>query len=141
MIKLIPSRYIRTGLGLIAGIVVTLLIWIALDRLTFSPLQTGAQSTDLRVYFAIAVFAVIFGIPSGILVHALLWFANLRGLLHYICAGFFAGAALKCLTGLHFDKYLLMFGLWAAGIAAIAWLIRRPDKDSKQDTPPPSVSA
>ncbi len=93
----------------------------------------------------------------GFIVHAILYRLNWRHLHNYLGTGVFIAAvfsllAVLCLfsgasafpAAVIFSLFLviLIFSAFSAMVALLVfWLIRRPDKDAKQDAPPPSVSA
>ncbi|WP_031235422.1 hypothetical protein [Asticcacaulis sp. AC402] len=80
--------------------------------------------------FIVALLAVPVGLPG----HAVLYALKRHGLVSYTLAGGCAGLAYILLVSLGGNpdlvKDLILYSLWAAGCALVAWLIRRPDKDA-----------
>lgn len=107
--------------------------------LPFTGLIRDSGDPDLNAdYFTLLVLGsfivVVVATPVGLAGHAALYALKRRGLVSYALAGGVAGLVYILLVSAGGNpdivKNLILYGLWAAVCAALAWFIRRPDKDA-----------
>jgi hypothetical protein len=79
-----------------------------------------------------AIIVTLLAIPFGLAGHAILYALKRRDIVSYTAAGGLAGMASTFALTTDFTRIqtFILYSLWAAGCALIAWLIRRPDKDA-----------
>lgn len=125
----------------IAGAIITMTAAGAIS------LVVAPQPLDAIALFTGVLFTTFMGAAMGAIVgwpvtmvlgaatHALLYRAGARGIFAYTFAGAAVGVSVGfLLSGLSQRFDLLAFSAIAGGvIAAIAWLIRRPDRDTNSE--------
>jgi len=135
------ERILRSLMGIVAGSVVAAAAYLVLFMLWSSDARVYSQFSFVAAGFG-TLAILMFAIPCGLLSHAILYALKWRGLLVYNVVA----AAEACLYVIVGSRHIwapnlgIMFSTVPSAIvcATIAWLIRRPDKDVKQDTPPPT---
>jgi hypothetical protein len=149
MTELLLSRYLKTLLGLLichflGAIIVEAVFWVSdSDLEVFSSAILFNKS---REAFALWLGTLLFAIPCGVLVHGFLYRRNWLTFWQYTIGGFSGSIGLRFLFWLFagfptidvMDQFTMALIGWACCDAMIFWLIRRPDKDVKQETPPPT---
>lgn len=126
-------RFARSFFGLGIGSVAS-----AATFLVLSKLPTGFRTFDADYALYIipgALIIFMFAVPCGFLAHAILYSQNWRWLPAYAAAAAIEAALYGILgsMGRVTQSNLEMMAMAmpsAAVCAAVAWLIRRPDKDS-----------
>ncbi len=130
-------RIARTILGLTIGALVSTAAAMFLNRG-----NPGIQPRFVSDTLTMTLFVLLFALPVGLIGHATLYALKRRHLLYYSGLGFIGGS-IFAMVFFHDDPgeipiNVLNFGLWAGTCAAIAWLIRRPDKDEVKMPDPAS---
>ena len=122
---------VKTLSGLIVGVCITTL---------FGAFFITRSDPELKSYYLDAVVTgsvliSLFALPIGLLIHSILYANKWRQVAPYALCGMLSGVgygAISYKTSIVDNIWdLAAYGLWAAAIAFIAWLIRRPDKDVK----------
>ncbi len=128
-------RLARTLLGLTAGAAITSAVVAVLD-----PYPTNSQ-LPVEIFIDGVInstfFVLLFAFPVGLSGHAVLYALKRRQFIYYAGLGAAGGGAFALATylldrnidTLVFARNALTFTIWAGACAAIAWFIRRPDKD------------
>ncbi len=127
-------RFLRSLSGLFAGSAAAVAVYLATERLLgfYSDLDT-----DPTLELALPGFIVIFilSLPFGFAGHAILYPTKRRPIWAYCLVAALEAAAFFFITKIgdlsQFDlKEAMSLSLAAATCAAVAWLIRRPDRDN-----------
>lgn len=134
-------RFLRSALGLVIGSFAAAMAFLILP-----PLWQGLAFPDLAYLLMAAVpgtvIILMFSLPCGFLAHAVLYALKWRWLPVYCLAAAAEAAVYGAICGFtnqsNSDIQNLLAAMpSAATCAAIAWLIRRPDKDG---APQPALS-
>jgi H+/Cl- antiporter ClcA len=92
----------------------------------------SAQLTPF-LFFGL-VFGLIIAVPVGLVGHAILYALKWRNMLAYLLVGGFASTsyalAVAVTDNMTSPRTLAIYAVLGVTCAAIAWLIRRPDKDA-----------
>jgi len=128
--------FLRDILGLLVGSFIAALVFLFLPMLWASSKNVNfAFSAILPGTILISFFSFPCGLAAHALLHALKW----RWLAAYCLAGALEAEVYNSLGAGHFTmssfQDTAMYAISASICAAVAWLIRRPDKDAAKSLP------
>ncbi|HVZ29511.1 MAG TPA: hypothetical protein VG839_03900 [Asticcacaulis sp.] len=130
------NRPFRTFLGLATGALVTSVVGfpLTIGNLADDP---GNAPPYWLMLLAAALYTFIISLPVGLAGHVVLYALKRRQLPYYAGLATVGGGAFAlaiCLRHKGIDplfsaRNVPIYAVWAGACAAIAWFIRRPDKD------------
>lgn len=133
-------RLARTLLGLGAGALITSFIVALLVGKTILDDPESHVPAYWSTGLTATLIVLMFAVPVGLIGHMVLYGLKRRKLICYAGLATISGMLFALIT-LHDDPNewinLFVYGPWAGACGAIAWFIRRPDKDEPK-TPDPA---
>jgi hypothetical protein len=129
------TRVFKTMVGMALGVVVSTAIALPFTGTVHESTGRELYETYGSMLFLASYMLAIFAVPVGLVGHAILSALKQNSLLVYAALGGVAGLLFSFWMGGGIDwlQTIILYSLWAAGCAAIAWLIRRPDKDGDEE--------